>query len=98
VSQLSPVVTDTSIRYSVAEAVQVGAARTRDALGLIVNGLGQLADSIINRPTQAPPVSGPVGIATQIGDVFWQLGPIITLDVAVRLSAHLAVVHLLPFP
>ena len=47
---------------------------------------------------QAPPVAGPVGIATQIGDVFWQLGPIFTLYVAGILSANLAVVNILPFP
>ena len=41
---------------------------------------------------------GPVGIATQIGDVFWQLGPIVTLYVAGILSANLAVVNILPFP
>ena len=47
---------------------------------------------------QPPPVSGPVGIATQIGDVFWQLGPLFTLYVAGILSANLAVVNILPFP
>jgi regulator of sigma E protease len=98
VSELSPVVTDTAITYTVGEAVRIGAQRTVDALGLIVRGLGQLADAIVNRPTEAPPVSGPVGIATQIGDVFWQLGPVITLYVAGILSANLAVVNILPFP
>ncbi|MEP6638068.1 MAG: M50 family metallopeptidase [Chloroflexota bacterium] len=90
--------TSTSIHYSVLEAVRIGAQRTVDALGLIVGGLGQLADAIVNRPTEPPPVQGPVGIATQIGDVFWQLGPIITLYVAGILSANLAVVNILPFP
>ncbi len=87
-----------AIHYSVGDAVGVGAQRTVDALRLIVDGLGQLGDSIVNRPTEAPPVAGPVGIATQIGDVFWQLGPIITLYVAGILSANLAVVNILPFP
>ena len=64
----------------------------------IVGGLGTLAESIVNRPTQAPPVQGPVGIATQIGDIFWQLGPLFTLYVAGVLSANLAVVNILPFP
>ena len=73
-------------------------SRTVDALGLIVGGLGQLGDSIVNRPTEPPPVAGPVGIATQIGDIFWQLGPVITLYVAGILSANLAVVNILPFP
>ena len=57
-----------------------------------------LVDSIVTDPTQAPPVAGPVGIATQIGDIFWQLGPILTLYVAGILSANLAVVNILPFP
>jgi regulator of sigma E protease len=90
--------TATSLHYGFLEAVQIGVQRTVDALGLIVNGLGQLADSIVNHPTEAPPVAGPVGIATQIGDVFWQLGPIVTLYVAGILSANLAVVNILPFP
>ena len=42
--------------------------------------------------------SGPVGIATQIGDVFFSGGPIMTLYVAGILSANLALVNILPFP
>ena len=34
--------------------------------------------------------AGPIGIAFQIGDVLWQLGPVITLYVAGILSANLA--------
>ena len=98
ISTLTAVVTAATRDYTLPEAVAFGAQQTVDALGLIVNGLGQLADAIINRPTEAPPVSGPVGIATQIGDVFWQLGPLFTLYVAGILSANLAVVNILPFP
>ena len=94
----APTTTGGSIHYAFGDALQVGAQRTVDALGLIVDGLGQLGDSIVNRPTEPPPVAGPVGIATQIGDIFWQLGPIITLYVAGILSANLAVVNILPFP
>ena len=57
-----------------------------------------VADSIVNRPTQAPPVVGPIGIASQVGDVFWQLGPVFTLYLAGILSANLALVNILPFP
>jgi regulator of sigma E protease len=39
-----------------------------------------------------------VGIAVQVGDVFWQLGPIFTLYLAGLLSANLALVNVLPFP
>ena len=90
--------TGVAIDYSLGEAVGIGAERTVGALGLIVNGLGSLVDAVVNRPTEPPPVAGPVGIAQQIGDVFWQLGPIVTLYVAGILSANLAVVNILPFP
>jgi regulator of sigma E protease len=98
VSEMTAFVTDVAITYSPLEAVAVGVQRTVDALGLIVGGLGTLVSSVAQDPTQPPPVAGPVGIATQIGDVFWQLGPIITLYVAGILSANLAVVNILPFP
>ena len=78
--------------------MQIGVQRTIDALGIVVGGLTTLMESVINRPTEGPPVYGPVGIATQIGDVFWQLGPIFTLYIAGVLSANLAVVNILPFP
>jgi regulator of sigma E protease len=94
----SGVVPSTRITYAPVDAVRIGAERTVDALGLIVGGLGKLGDSIVNHPTEAPPVQGPVGIATQIGDIFWQLGPLFTLYVAGILSANLAVVNILPFP
>jgi regulator of sigma E protease len=98
VSDLTATTTSVTIDYSAVQAVQIGVQRTVDALGLIVGGLAALVDSIANRPTEPPPVSGPVGIATQLGDVFWQLGPILTLYVAGVLSANLAVVNILPFP
>ncbi len=98
VSDLQAFATDVAITYTPAEAVAIGAQRTVDALGLIVNGLATLVESVVEDPTQAPPVAGPVGIATQIGDVFWQLGPTVTLYVAGILSANLAVVNILPFP
>ena len=82
VSNLSAVTTDTAITYTPIEAIQVGWQRTVDALGLIWRGLGELVSSVATDPTQPPPVAGPVGIATQIGDVFWQLGPVVTLYVA----------------
>ncbi len=79
-------------------AVQAGAAWTVSAFRLIVDGLASLVTSVASNPTQAPPVSGPVGIAVQVGDVFWQLGPIFTLYLAGLLSANLALVNILPFP
>jgi regulator of sigma E protease len=79
-------------------ALRVGAEETIRWMGLIVGGLGALAGSIVADPTAPPPVAGPIGIATQIGDVFFNAGPIMTLFVAGILSANLAVVNILPFP
>ncbi len=73
-------------------------ARTGEAFSLVTAGLAQLGDSIVNRPTEAPPVSGPVGIAVGVGDVFWQQGAIQTLYLAGLLSANLALVNILPIP
>jgi regulator of sigma E protease len=79
-------------------AAQRATADTLSWFGLIVRGLGELVGGFIADPTAAPPVSGPVGIATQIGDVFFNAGPILTLYVAGILSANLALVNALPFP
>jgi regulator of sigma E protease len=79
-------------------AVRVGATQTAQWMGLIVGGLGLLVSSVAADPTAPPPVSGPVGIATQIGEIFFGAGPIMTLFVAGILSANLAVVNILPFP
>jgi regulator of sigma E protease len=79
-------------------AMQAGAAWTASAFTLILDGLRDLVASIIANPAEPPPVAGPVGIAAQVGDVFWQLGPIFTLYLAALLSANLALVNILPFP
>jgi regulator of sigma E protease len=79
-------------------AISIGADQTVRWMGLIVGGLGMLVNSIATDPTAAPPVSGPIGIATQIGEIFFEAGPIMTLYVAGILSANLAVVNILPFP
>jgi regulator of sigma E protease len=79
-------------------ALQVGVHETVRWMGLIIGGLASLVGSVANDPTAPPPVSGPVGIATQIGDIFWNSGPIMLLYVAGILSANLAVVNILPFP
>ncbi len=86
------------VGHDLGTAVQTGLDETSKALGLIANGLGQLGSSIINHPTERPPVTGPVGIAQQVGTVFWDLGPIYLLYIAALLSANLALVNILPFP
>jgi regulator of sigma E protease len=87
-----------TVNYAPAEAVTLGAQRTVDAFGLILEGLADLGRSIVTSPTTAPPASGPVGIAVEIGDVLWNLGPIYVLYMAALLSANLALVNILPFP
>jgi regulator of sigma E protease len=87
-----------TLRYSLTEAVALGAERTVDAFGLILVGLGDLARSIVTDPTAEPPAAGPVGIAVELGDVLWGLGPLYVLYLAGLLSANLALVNILPFP
>ena len=79
-------------------AVAIGARQTVTALGFVLDGLGALVGSFAADPTAPPPVAGPIGIAIQIGDIFWNNGPILTLYVAGILSANLALVNVLPFP
>jgi regulator of sigma E protease len=79
-------------------ALSVGTDQTIRWMGLIVGGLGTLVNAIATDPTAPPPVSGPIGIAIQIGDIFFTAGPVFTLYVAGILSANLAVVNILPFP
>jgi regulator of sigma E protease len=79
-------------------AIGIGIGQTTHWFGVILGGLGDLARQVVTNPTAPPPVSGPVGIATQIADVFFGAGPILTLYVAGVLSANLALVNSLPFP
>jgi regulator of sigma E protease len=90
--------TDVRISHPAGEAIGLGWDRTTTAMGLILDGLGQLGSAIVSRPTEPPPAAGPVGIAVQIGDVFFTLGPLVTLYLAGVLSANLAIVNILPFP
>jgi regulator of sigma E protease len=80
------------------DAVRIGVSETGRWFGLILDTLGKLPREIARDPTAAPPVQGPVGIATSLGDVFRGSGPILTLYVAGILSANLALVNFLPFP
>jgi regulator of sigma E protease len=80
------------------EAISIGGRELQRWSGLIVGGLGELASGFVRDPTAPPPASGPVGIAVQIGDVFFGAGPIMTLYVVGLLSINLAVINLLPFP
>ncbi len=98
IEQLAAKIAVSSVSYPPAQAIGLGAERTVGATRMVLDGLGQLATAIITKPTEAPPASGPVGIAVQIGDVFWTMGPIVTLYLAGILSANLAVFNILPIP
>jgi regulator of sigma E protease len=79
-------------------AASIGVQETFRWFGLILGTLGNLVGSIAKDPTAAPPVSGPVGIATGLGTVFRDSGPVMTVYWAGILSANLALVNVLPFP
>ncbi len=87
-----------SVAHSLGEAIPKGWDRTGGAFGMILGGLGDLGNSIVSNPTAPPPAAGPVGIAAQLGDILWNLGPLYVLYVAGLLSANLALVNVLPFP
>lgn len=82
----------------IGQAASIGVNETFRWFGLILGGLGDMVGSIAANPTAAPTVSGPVGIANDLGKVFRDSGPIMTLYVAGILSANLALVNVLPFP
>jgi regulator of sigma E protease len=88
-----------STQHDPLTAARIAASETASWFGLILEGLGTVVASFVTNPT-APPagVAGPIGIAQQIGIVFWGQGPVMTLYVAGILSANLALVNALPFP
>lgn len=90
--------TERTFERSPIEAIETGLERTGRAFSLILGGLVELGRSLVEQPGAPPPAAGPVGIATQIADVFWQAGPVATLYVAGILSANLALVNILPIP
>ncbi len=98
VSKLVGTPTNVTIGHDPATAARLGIERTVFATRLIIGGLGDLVSGLINHPTEQPPASGPLGIAVQIGDTFWTLGPVFTLFLAGVLSANLGVVNILPLP
>lgn len=80
------------------EAISIGWSETMRWFGLILAGLGSIVSSIVSNPTGQPPVSGPIGIATELGQTFRDSGIVMTIYVAGILSANLALVNFLPFP
>jgi len=98
ISDMTVLLLDETFTRAPGDAIATGVARTVAAFGLILRGLADLLQSIIASPTTAPPASGPIGIAVQVNDVFWQAGLVPTIYLAGLLSANLALVNLLPFP
>jgi regulator of sigma E protease len=86
------------IRHDPGIAVQKGVARTGQALGLVLGALGTLAGSVAADPTQAPPVSGPVGIVFTVGALLQSYPPVFILWMSGLLSANLALINILPLP
>jgi regulator of sigma E protease len=80
------------------DAIALGANETVTAGGLIVGALGGLVSGFATNPTAPPQASGPIGIAVQIGQVFFATGWSGLLFLAALLSVNLAVVNILPFP
>ncbi len=80
------------------DALEIGVREVGRWGGLIVGGLGELARGFVEDPTAPPPAAGPIGIAVQIGDVFFGAGWVMTLYVVALFSVNLAVVNILPFP
>jgi regulator of sigma E protease len=79
-------------------AIRIGTDQTVRSLDLVLGGLGELGRSFAANPTGPPPVAGPVGIAVQLGNLFWSSGPVLTIYLAAILSANLALVNILPVP
>jgi regulator of sigma E protease len=85
-------------QHDLPTAISLGTNETTRWFGVILGGLGDLARQVASNPTAAPPVAGPIGIATQIADIFFGAGLVMTIYVAGILSANLALVNALPFP
>jgi regulator of sigma E protease len=90
--------TEDRVTYPLGTAIRLAGERTVSATQLIAGGVGDLVGNLIAHPTQPPQAAGPIGIAAEIGNVFFTVGPIYTLYLAGILSANLAVVNILPLP
>ncbi|HEY2915965.1 MAG TPA: RIP metalloprotease [Candidatus Limnocylindrales bacterium] len=91
-------VTPDRVQYPTGTALNIGLDRTVAATQLIAGAVGDLVGNLVTNPTQAPAASGPIGIAAEIGNSFFTLGPIYTLFLTGLISANLAVVNILPMP
>lgn len=81
-------------------AVGMAVGATGKAMSVILGALGDIGHQLFTNPGSAPPgVSGPVGIASDIGHVVQQPNAfMIMLLFAAIISANLALVNVLPLP
>ena len=79
-------------------AIRIGWEQTIRWMGLIIGGLGSLVGAIFTNPTAPPPVSGPIGIATQIGECSSPPARCSRCSSPASCPRNLAVVNILPFP
>jgi regulator of sigma E protease len=87
-----------AIQHDLASAIGQGGQRTVQALGLVIGALGNLVTVVATNPTQAPPVSGVVGIVFIVGGLIQSYPPVFLLWTAGVLSANLALINILPIP
>src|SRR5664280_727646 len=80
-------------------AAGLAVSGTGRAMNLVLGAIGDIGKQLATNPSQAPPVSGPVGIAADIGQVVTQPNALmILLFLAGAISANLALVNVLPLP
>jgi regulator of sigma E protease len=87
-----------AIPHDPGSAIRKGGERTVQALGLVIGALGNFVNAVATNPTQAPPVSGVVGIVFVIGGLIQTYPPVFLLWTAGVLSANLALINILPIP
>jgi regulator of sigma E protease len=82
------------------QAAGLAVTGTQRAMGLILVALGDIGNQIATNPTQGPQgVQGPVGIASDVGQVASQPNALMLLLMMMAvISANLALVNILPFP
>jgi regulator of sigma E protease len=82
----------------IVESMAIGLQRTVEASTLILRGVAELIGALLEGPGAEPPVAGPIGIASIVGEVRTELPPVFLLWFIGLLSANLAVINILPFP
>lgn len=86
-----------TVQYGFIESTFKAAAATVNGLVSIVVGFGMLLAGLFTASTSLAGLSGPVGIASLVGDAaYFGIGQVLSLTAII--SLNLAVLNLLPFP